>query len=209
MHISWHGQYTVKIQSDETILILDPYAPDVGLSPFRGKANLVALTNPTDPSMSHTAAIQGDPIVINTPGEYSINGFTLHAMGWHTTEQAERSVQRWLIEGITLLHIGALNRDLTAEELQELEKTNIDVLLLPVGGGSGLNAAQAQQLLTTVEPRVVIPIHFALPKLREKLDGIEIFASELGVSTKDAQPKLIIKANKLPQDELTTVILKP
>jgi L-ascorbate metabolism protein UlaG (beta-lactamase superfamily) len=114
----------------------------------------------------------------------------------------------WNIEGLSILHIGALNRDLSDKELQELEKNNIDILFLPVGG-NGLDVQKALHLLTTIEPRIVIPIHFALPGLKEKLSGVEQFTKEMGVDASNVQNKVIIKANKLPQEELTTILLKP
>jgi len=212
MQISWHGQYTIKITSKEDVLIIDPYSPENGLSPFRSKATIVALSNPQDKSMSHTSGVQGDFLLINTPGEYAVRGFTLHGLGWTPTEennQTEHSLQLWGIEGMSILHVGALNRDLTDQELQQLERIGVDVMLLPVGGGSGLNLKQAMNLLTTIEPRLVIPIHYKLPGLSEKLDGVEQFAKELGVSPTASEQKLLLKANKLPEEEMQTVILKP
>lgn len=147
-------------------------------------------------------------MIINTPGEYTVSGFTLHALGWLTSEGVERSLQVWRIEDMSLLHLGALNRELVDKELQVLEKTSIDVLLLPVGGGSGLSTKQALALITTIEPRVVIPIHFALPGLVEKLDGVEQFAKEMGVDSKQREPKVILKANKLPTEDVQTIILQ-
>lgn len=209
MHVTWHGQYTIKIQSNEVTLVIDPYSTDTGLAPFRSKADIVALTNPTDLSMSHTDAVQGDPFLINTPGEYSISGFNLYALGWLDENQQERSIQLWQIESITMLHVGQLNRDLSDKELQHLEKTDIDVLFLPVGGGDGLSLKQAMKLITVIEPRIVIPIHYALPGLKESLDDVTQFAKEMGISPSDQQPKIIIKAGKLPQEDVTTYILKP
>jgi L-ascorbate metabolism protein UlaG (beta-lactamase superfamily) len=209
MHITWHGQYTLKIQSGDTTLVIDPYAPTTGLPPFRAKADIVALSNAADPDMSHVSAIQGEPGLIATPGEYSLKGFTLHALGWRNGSAGERSLQRWQIEDMMLLHVGALNREMTDEELRELEKVDIDILFVPVGGGSALTAKQAVQLTMRIEPRMVIPIHFQLPKLKEKLDGVEPFAKEMGVEPKQSEKKLSIKAKNLPQDELATVILMP
>lgn len=208
MHITWHGQYTIKIVSDSTTLVIDPYAPNCGLNPFRAKADVVALSSPGDSSMSHLAGIQGEYQLINTPGEYSIKGMMLHALGWTDQDKAEHSLHLWEIEKITLLHLGALNRDLTDAELQVLERKDIDILFLPIGGHDGLTPAKAIHLLTTIEPRITIPVHFALPGLKEKLDNVNSFASEMGINAKNKQPKLIVKANKLPLDT-TTVILTP
>jgi L-ascorbate metabolism protein UlaG (beta-lactamase superfamily) len=207
MQITWHGQYTIKITSKDTTLVIDPYSPETGLSPFRAKANILALTNPTEKTMSHISGVQGEYKLINTPGEFSISGFTLHALGWENNDGIEKNLQLWEIEEMTLLHVGALSRDLTDKELQEVEKIGIDILLVPVGGGNSLTSKQAVNLVTTIEPRVVIPIHYKIPSLTEKLDPVDQFAKELGVSSKPEE-KFTIKAKNLPQEEMQIVILK-
>lgn len=209
MHISWHGHYTVKIQVGEKVLILDPYSPKTGLAPWRATADIVALSNPSDPTMSYRDGIKGEYVLIDTPGEFEVSGFGVYALGWYTPEGHLRSVQRWNIDGMTILHVGALNRPLTATELQELEKTGIDILLVPIGGGGSLTGEEAGKLITTIEPRVVIPIHYALPSLNEKLESMASFAKQMGIPVTTVEKKLVLKANKLPQDETVTMLLGP
>lgn len=207
MHITWHGNYTIKIQSGESTLVLDPYSPATGLSPFRAKADIVALTNPAEPTMSHLDGIQGMPLLIRHPGEYALRGFTLHALGWNDEAGHERALHRWEIENMLVLHVGALQQEVTDQQLQELEKTDIDILFVPVGGGTGLSTKQAVSLVMKVEPRVVIPIHYQVPGLKEKLDAVDHFAREMGADPAKAEKKLTIKAKHLPEDELVTQIL--
>lgn len=209
MQISWHGQYTVKIVTKETTIVLDPYAATEGLTPFRAKADVVSLSNPSEPSMSNVSGIQGDPLLINTPGEYSFRGCTLFSIGWNNENGTEQSLQRWIVEEMAVLHVGALNRDLNEYELQELEKVDIDVLLVPVGGGSGLEVSRAMKMITTIEPKIIIPIHYALPGLKEKLTSLKAFADEMGISAPKEEKKIILKKSKLPQDDMQTVILAP
>lgn len=208
MHIQWHGNYCVRIQSGDTSLLVDPYSPPTGLPSLRGVVQVVALSNPSDPTMSYTTGLPGEPVIIDTPGEYEVANFSLHAFGWHSSAGSERSLQRWNIEGMTVLHLGALDRELTDKELQELEKTDSDIVLLPIGGGTSLNVQQALHMVTTLEPRIVIPIHYAIAHLKEKLDTLDRFTKEMGV-TAQPEKKLTVKANKLPQNELTTIILSP
>lgn len=209
MHITWHGQYTIKVQSGEQIVVFDPYSPVVGLGTFRAKANVVALSHPSNSDMSSLENIQGSPLIIDSPGEYSVLGFSLNALGWHASDGSERSLQRWTIEDVVLLHLGALDRDLTDTELQELEKTDIDVLFLPVGGGTSLTTEQALGVLKTIEPKLVIPIHYQLDGLKEKLVEVEQFAKEMGIDPKKREKKYIVKAKQLPQDDLQTILLAP
>lgn len=191
MNITWHGQYTIKIVTHGVTLVLDPHAPHKEFSSFRSKADIVALSNPADKNMSHLGGIQGSPVVIDTPGEYSISGLTLHARGWRHSDGSERSLQRWHIEDIVLLHLGALTRQLTTEELQELEQVPIDILFLPINGHD-------KKMITTIEPRLVIPINYTF---------VSSFAKEMGVNPKDTQPKLTVNSRKLPSEGLATVIL--
>lgn len=209
MHISWHGEFTIKIQSEDKILLIDPFGPETGLSPLRTPANVIALTNPINKAMSYTKISDDDTVIIDTPGEYDLSGFSLHALGWKAEDGTERSLQRWNIEDVTLLNVGALNRDLTPDELQHLEKTDIHVLFVPVGGGEALSIKQAMNLITTIEPRMVIPIHSALPNLTEKLDTIQQFAKEMGIDASNPEKKVIVKAKKLPTEDMVTIILAP
>lgn len=209
MQISWHGQYTVKLASKDTTIVLDPYSPDTGLTPFRAKADVAAFTNPDEVQMSHQGGLSDVLMIINSAGEYSLRGMSLYSIGWHDAGGHERSLMRWDIEGVTILHIGALNRTLTEIELVKINQTDIDVLLVPVGGGSGLNTKDALALVSTIEPRLVIPIHFKISGLKEKLEPVDQFAKEMGVSSASSEKKVLIRANRLPQDDIQTIILKP
>ncbi len=209
MQITWHGQFTVKITSKTITVILDPYGPSAGLTPFRAKADIVALSNPAFSEMSHLSGIQGDPFIVNTPGEYSIKGTTLNGIAWRGDEGSERSLLRWNIEDMTLLQIGSLNRELTDEELAEIEKAPIDILIIPVGGGAALDTKQALNMVSTIEPKVVIPIHYHLPNVREKLASVDLFAKEMGISSSQKEKKYSIRASKLPQEDVQTVLLTP
>lgn len=192
MHITWHGDYTVKLVVGDKTIIIDPNTS------FRGKADVVALSDPSNPALSNLKSIQGDPLIIDTPGEYSILGCTLYALGWIDKNEAEHSVQRWEAEKMILLFLGSLDRPLSDAELQELERTNVDILFLPVGG-ERLKIKQAMDILTTIEPRIVIPVGFT---------DIKPFADEMGVSPKNKQSKYLAKANKLPSDDLEIIILE-
>ncbi len=209
MNITWHGNYTTRITSRGITLVLDPHSADTGLSPLKSPADIIALTNPADAKMSFTGNQSNDLIIIDAPGEYSLKNTTLSARGWHDQVGHEHNIQRWHIENMTILHVGAINAKLAESELAELEQTNIDILLLPIGGGDSLNTKQALDLLAAAEPRLVIPIHYQLPKNKDHLDSVDQFAKEMGIDPKHRQPRLAIIPAKLPKEGLETVILTP
>ncbi|MCH8748555.1 MBL fold metallo-hydrolase [Patescibacteria group bacterium] len=209
MIITWDGQYTVRLQSKDLSILLDPFTAAVGLKPSRVKADVIALTNPSNDEMSNTTSTQGDPILLDTPGEFSLSRSTLHGFGWHDDNGNEHVIQRWQIEGMVILNVGALGRQLTEDELSIIDDLDIDILLVPVGGGQSFDATGALKLITKVEPRLLIPVHFSLPNLKEKLQPLATFSQEMGISAVEPIDKLNIKANQLSADGMQTVVLKP
>ncbi len=210
MTISWHGDYTIKIISRSFVLVANPHAQINGLQPFRSKADIVVLSNPLSPEMSYINGLQGNPEIIDQPGEYSLHNMSIYARGWHSLpNNHEQSMHRWNIEGITILYLGSLNRKLEQIELQELEKTNIDILFVPIGGFTSIDTPQALDIVTTIEPHIVIPIHFKFPSYTEKIETVDKFASEMGISARSKQDKLSIVPNKINREVVTTYILEP
>lgn len=199
MTITWHGLYTVKIVTPQLTLVLDPHAKTSEFPAYRSKANLVALSSPSTAEMSCLEGIQGDPPVINTPGEYSIAGVTLYGIGWHDANGREHSLQRWHIENMIIVHLGALDHKLADTELQQLEQTDIDILLLPIDSQGQWSLREALATLTVLEPRLVMPINFTSSK---------DFAKQMGVLHSTAQPKLSISRHKLPAEGVETIILQ-
>jgi L-ascorbate metabolism protein UlaG (beta-lactamase superfamily) len=198
MTITWHGLYTIKLVTPQTTLIIDPHPKTDRFPAVRSKASIVALSNPAAPDMSHLEGIQEDPLIINTPGEYSADDLTLSAISWRGADGNERSLHRWHIENMVIVHLGSLDRALTPAELQKLEQTDTDILLLPIGGSNSPMLKIALSILTTIEPRIVIPINY---------DSVNAFAKQMGVSTGSTQPRLNISRRKLPEEGLETIIL--
>jgi len=62
-------------------------------------------------------------------------------------------------EDITICHLGDLDHVPTQAQVEE-SLGEVDVLLVPVGGGESLNAAQASEVISLLEPHIVIPMHY-------------------------------------------------
>ena len=83
-----------------------------------------------------------------------------------------------------------------------------DILLIPVGGTYTINAKTAVEIVSQIEPRIIIPMHYALPGLKVKLDGVDKFIKEMGLKP-TYEDKLKITKKELPQEDVELVILKP
>jgi L-ascorbate metabolism protein UlaG (beta-lactamase superfamily) len=79
---------------------------------------------------------------------------------------------------------------------------------VPVGGRTAINAAQAAEVVRQLEPRFVVPMHYAIPGLKLELDPIDRFLKEMGVNTNEPQPKLTVQSTS-GEYETKVVVLEP
>ncbi len=172
----------------------------MGYSLGKPAAGIVTVSH-QHPSHSFVQGIDGKPKQVVGPGEYEISGVLI--IGIATFHDAEKGAQKgkntvYLIEidGISVCHLGDLGHVLTAEQVEEIDK--VDVLLLPVGGVSTLNAAMAAEVIRQIEPKVAIPMHYKTPAIRRELEPVEKFLKEMGMEQINPQPKLSLTISNLP-----------
>jgi len=108
-------------------------------------------------------------------------------------------------------HLGDLGqKTLTDQQLEKLEGT--DIIMIPTGGTFTLNAKEANKIISQIEPRVIIPMHYNLPglkfKTKKKLDAVEKFIKEIGLKPTEEEKYKIQKKN-LPQENTELIILQP
>jgi L-ascorbate metabolism protein UlaG (beta-lactamase superfamily) len=83
----------------------------------------------------------------------------------------------------------------------------VDILMIPVGGNDSLDAKKAVEVVSQIEPRIVIPMHYAATGIKVALDSVEKFIKELGIKPREEE-KLKISKKDLPQEDMELVILK-
>jgi L-ascorbate metabolism protein UlaG (beta-lactamase superfamily) len=212
MYITWLGQSCFKLQdktgSDGVILVTDPYNDDGGLKMSHFEADIVTISH-DHKDHNNVGALRANPFIINTAGEYEIkNVFVEGVESAHDekngTERGENIIYRIEMEDISITHLGDLGHVLDAKQLEKLEGT--DILLIPVGGKYTINAAKAVEVISQIEPRIVIPMHYKIPGLKADIDGVEKFIKELGIKPR-TEEKLKISKKDLPQDDMELVIL--
>ncbi len=217
MHIIWRGQACFEIvafkqKGEQVSICIDPFSDDIGIKMPSFSADLLLVTHPHF-DHNNKKAIKGDPFTIEGPGEYEARGvFVKGIPAWHDNsqglERGENTIYVIETEELRVCHLGDLGqKELSSEQIGEMG--DIDVLLIPVGGIYTINGAEATKIIAQIEPRMVIPMHYGIGKLRVKLDGVDKFLAAMGVKSMEQQPKLLIKKKDLPQEETKVVILKP
>jgi L-ascorbate metabolism protein UlaG (beta-lactamase superfamily) len=141
------------------------------------------------------------------PGEYEIGSVFITGIVTRSAAHAQKNIiYLFDYDGLKVAHLGDLDKVPTQSEIEALEEVNI--LLLPVGGGNSLNAAQAAELVSMLEPNIVVPMHYKLPGLTLELEEVDRFLKEMGVTEPTQEDSLKISLSNLPE-ETETVILTP
>jgi L-ascorbate metabolism protein UlaG (beta-lactamase superfamily) len=200
MEISWLGHSCFRIRGSQATVITDPYSPDLGYSLGKPKAHIVTVSH-QHPGHSYVQGVGGDPKLITGPGEYEISGLLI--IGIATFHDGDRGNQRGKntiylmeIDEVSLCHLGDLGHMLTAEQVEELG--SVDILLIPVGGVSTIDAPVAAEMARQLEPKVVIPMHYKTEALSWELEPVGRFLKEMGGEQVTSQPKLSFNRSNLP-----------
>lgn len=209
MTIEWFGKTCVRIGTSDSTVVIDPFGSSSGLKTPRLSADLVLLSDET----TDASVVSGEPFIVRGPGEYEVKKMFVYGIpvvNDTNEKQDKRSTQTLYlieIEGVSIAHLGNLGSQLSNGELERLE--GVDILLTPVGGHGVLNAEQASTVISAIEPRIVIPMQYKIPGLKENLESVNAFAKELGVKDSETINKLKIVKKDLPQDNMKVIILTP
>jgi L-ascorbate metabolism protein UlaG (beta-lactamase superfamily) len=212
MEIVWFGHSCFRLRDREVSVVTDPFDASAGHSLPRMTADIVTVSC-QHPHHNSTQSIQGDARLIDSPGEYEIRGVFITGIATYPpSRQGEATPQRntvFVLEfgPLTLCHLGALTHPLPQEQVQALN--TVDVLMVPVGGGErSLNATRAAEIVSVVEPKLVIPMGYQTGDLPMHLDGVDRFLKEMGVGRVEPLDVLKLSENSLPQ-ETQVVVLRP
>jgi L-ascorbate metabolism protein UlaG (beta-lactamase superfamily) len=207
MEIVWLGHSCFRIRGREATVVTDPCPPATGYSIGRPTADIVTISHHHE-DHDYVKAVAGNPIIIEDPGEYEIRGAFLTGVAtYHDndrgSERGPNTVFIIEIEDIKVCHLGDLGHSPSAEQAEEI--TGADVLLVPVGGRTTIDGPKAAEIVSLLEARLVIPMHYGTEAFKGELDPPDRFLKEMGVAKLDPQPKLTVTRNSLPMD--TQVVL--
>ncbi len=211
MIITWQGHSCFKIQDkigpEGVTLVTDPFNKEIGLKVPNFEANIITVSHDHH-EHNNISALRGQPFVINCAGEYDYQGVLVEGIDAYNKDEkntrGRNTIYRMEIEDISLVHLGNLSGPLDSSQLEKLVGT--DILLIPVGGEYTLDAKKAVEVISQIEPRIVIPMHYQTKDLKVKLDPIEKFVKELGIEP-TYEDKLKISKRDLPVEEMELVIL--
>ena len=209
MDVTWLGHGCFRLRGRGAAVVTDPYPPAIGLKLSRLDADLVTVSHEHE-NHNYTQIVR-DAYEIRGPGEYEVAGVSV--IGVPTYHDAEKGAKHgrntvYLIEidDVRVCHLGDLGHKLDDAEAEAISAP--DVLLVPVGGYTAINAVQAAEVVRQLEPRFVVPMHYAIPGLRLQLDSLDRFLKEMAVTSSEPQPKLSVQKSSGEYDT-KVVVLEP
>ena len=212
MDISYLGHSSFRIRTKNATVITDPFDPGmVGLKFAKQSADIVTISH-DHKDHNNLDDVKEVKKVVNGPGEYEIMGVSI--IGMQTYHDEEKGAKRgkntvYIFEAdeLTVCHLGDLGHKLSDKEVEELG--DIDVLLIPVGGEYTIGPTQAAELVRSIEPKIVIPMHYQTEGLNpdgfSMLKDAEAFLSEVGL-TPERLPKLVVKKSELPEEQKAVIL---
>lgn len=206
VEVSFLGHSGVRIRGKKIALVIDP--PDgqiLGIDTAKKvAADLVLLTQKEVAAHSNLGLVQptnSQFFQISTPGEYEISqteimGLAANSRGSCFADSNKLTIYHILIDGINLVFLGTIGR-LTQNLIESLAA--VDVLFLPVGGKVSIEPKEAVEVMTALEPSIVVPIHFGTGE-KNGLGSIDQFLTQVGKIPTETSEKLQITKDRLPEE---------
>lgn len=197
--LEYKGGNTVVFSTKKVSLTTDPKLSLVGLKDIKTKDE-VELATESRFSVNNPEA----RIIIDSPGEYEVGDFTIHGVAAtrhiDTPEQEKLSTMYRVECGdIKVAVLGNIDAKLDDDQLEAIGV--VDILVIPVGGGGyTLDATSAAALTRSIEPKAVIPVHYADSALKYEVpqDELATFVSELGAPVEVTSKYKIKSSASLP-----------
>ncbi len=212
MEITWYGHSCFRLtERGMATVVTDPFDHSrIGYRPLKLRADIVTISHDA-PGHNYTEAVKGAAHIISGPGEFEIGGVFITGVQTDGAGQKAKDAPRNTLyvfdyDGLTVAHLGDLRTVPSQAEIEALGTVN--VALVPVGGGGGLNAAKAAEVISLLEPNLVVPMHYATPEVKIALDPLNKFLKEMGLSASsvEKQPSLKVTRSSLPEETRVVVL---
>ena len=207
MEVTLLGHDCFRLKGRDVTLVTDPFAPAEGS--LRVSADIVTVSH-DDPGHNAVAAVEGSPRALTGPGEYEIKGVLITGVGaFHDDTRGKarglNTVYVIEIDDLRVCHLGDLGHVLSTEQVEEIGA--VDLLFVPAGGPHTISPAQAAEVISQLEPAVVVPMNLTA-RDGEPTGALEKFTHEMGIKEYEPQSRLNVAKSSLPS-ETQVVVLEP
>lgn len=212
MEILWYGLSCFRfIERGLGSVVTDPYGSTSGLPDLKLRADIVTISFDDD-LHNNEKAVRGSRRVITGPGEYEIGGVFITGLSItrkkesRTNGNQPNTVYVFDFENLRIVHLGTLSYVPSQAQIENLGA--VEIALVPVGGNGVLTPSQASEVISLIEPSVVIPMHYKTSKEAVKVGTVTPFLKEMGIASLEPLPSLKVTQSGL-SEETQVVLLDP
>jgi len=207
MELTWIGHSCFRLRGKDATLITDPCARATGYT-LKGLAADVVTVSNDHPNHSATAEITGEATVLDGPGEYEAKGIFITGVRTPRAKSGAESPRNTAyivtMDDVTICHLGDLASIPSTEQIELMKDVN--VLLVPVGGNCTIGPSEAVEVISQIEPKLVIPMHYATEVSTVELEAVDRFLREMGITQAEPQAKLNVTRSSLPAEPTVTLL---
>lgn len=209
MEITWYGHSCFRLmERGVASVVTDPYDhKSVGYRTLSLRADIVTVSHDA-PGHNNLAVVKNKKHVVTGPGEYEIGGVFITGVRTNgkkrAADEAPNTLYVFDYNGITVAHLGDLRRVPSQTQIEAFGDVNI--ALVPVGGGDGLSAAKAVEVISLLEPGIVIPMHYGTKASKMDLAPVSNFLKGMGVGSVQPEPSLKIARTSVPTETRVVVL---
>jgi L-ascorbate metabolism protein UlaG (beta-lactamase superfamily) len=208
VEIIWYGMSCFRLaERGLATVVTDPFDASVGLAVPKLRADVITVSHDA-PGHNNLGAVKGERRVVQGAGEFEIGGVFITGIPMNKPDakgngKALNTLYVFDYEGLTVAHLGDLAYVPSQSQIEDLGAVHI--ALVPVGGGGALNPSEAVEVVSLIEPNIVVPMHYKTGKETAKLGPVSRFLSEMGSG--QAEPVESLKITKSQLSEETQVVL--
>lgn len=205
MEITWYGLSCFRLaERGAATVVTDPYGVrQAANGPLKLAADILTVSHEAAAEKATLEAVGGTPYVIDGPGEYEVSGVFITGIETGGQKGLRNTLYVFDFDPLTIVHLGQLDRILTQAEIEAIGTVNI--ALVPIGSEHSLNPARAAEVVSLLEPNIVIPMHFETPG-GASLDALSKFLKEMGLSEVEKFPSLKMTSAALPEETKVIVL---
>lgn len=206
MEIQYFGGNCVQISTKDATLLVDDNLADLGGNSPMKVGDISLYTIP------HGKPYKAPKLLIDQPGEYevsnvSIQGITARS---HMEEEGQMSATTFklIADDVRVAIVGHIYPELSENQLEAIGM--VDILIVPVGGGGyTLDPIGALKIIKKIEPKLIIPTHYADDKLKYPVPSVELekVLAELAMEPQETVSKLKLKSQDLTTEGMQLVVL--
>ncbi len=206
MIITHHGKAFFKIQTGDMVLAFNPISKDSKFKTngFGANIALVSMNHEDYNGADLVAYANKDPFVITGPGEYEVSDIMIQGFPSIGSDNKINTLYYLEFDGIKILYLGAMYQpDLTVEVRQNIG--DVDMLFVPIGGKTVLDAAAAYKLAKSFGPKVIIPMDYGSDQDK---DALKDFLKESGSEKVAPLDKLTVKSKDIAGKEQEVILIE-